>query len=471
MLSQQNGLVMRSPVTPAKRAGTGTPSARVHRPGPAPAPRVVDGCAALAGLGLGVTLGTVILSESLGSLRAPGGVLTAAGRLGGLTGAYLMLVMVVLVARLPWLERAAGQDRLTGWHRRVAPWAFGLIIAHVVLITLGYAQAAKVGVLRQLWMFVTSYPDVLAAMAGFGLLVMAGVTSVRYVRRQLRYETWWVVHLYTYLALALAFAHQIVTGVPFIGHPLTRAVWIAIWAATAGLVIVFRIAVPIWRSLRHQLRVVEVCDEAPGVVSVICRGRRLDRLAVSGGQFFLWRFLTPDLWWQAHPYSLSALPQPPYIRVTIKGLGDQSRAVHRLPPGTRVAIEGPYGAFTQHARTSDRVVLIAAGVGITPLRALLEDLPARTDVVVIVRASSAKDLIHRDEVAALVGQRGGRLHELVGSRHKVRFDAHVLRRLVPDLTVRDVYVCGPDRFRADVADAAARLGVAGEQIHTESFGF
>ncbi len=122
--------------------------------------------------------------------------------------------------------------------------------------------------LRQLWVFVTSYPDVLAAMAGFGLLV-AGITSVRYVRRQLRYETWWVVHLYTYLALALAFAHQIVTGASFIGHPLTRAVWIAIWAGTAGLVIVFRIVQPIWRSVRHQLRVVEVCDEAPGVVSVI----------------------------------------------------------------------------------------------------------------------------------------------------------------------------------------------------------
>lgn len=102
---------------------------------------------------------------------------------------------------------------------------------------------------------------------------------------------------------------------------------------------------------------------------------------------------------------------------------------------------------------------------------LLEDLPAWTDVVVIVRGSSARDLIHRDEVAALVGRRGGRLHEIVGSRRRVRFDAHVLRRLVPDLAVRDVYVCGPDRFSADVIRAASRLGVADEQIHREAFGF
>ncbi len=460
-----------SPVTPAKGASARSASVRAHRPGPVPRPWAVDACAALAGLGFGVTVGTVIVGEDRGSLAAPGGLLTAEGRLAGFTGAYLMLIMVVLVARLPWLETSVGQDRLVRWHRQVAPWAFGLITAHVVLITLGYAQAAKAGMLRQLWVFVRSYPDLLAAIVGFGLLVMAGVTSIRIVRRRLRYETWWIVHLYVYLGLALAFAHQIATGVPFIGHPLTRAIWIVIWAATAGMVIVFRVAQPIWRSLRHQLRVVEVREEAPGVVSVICQGRRLDRLAVSGGQFFLWRFLTRDLWWQAHPYSLSALPQPPYIRVTIKGLGDQSRAACRLPPGTRVAIEGPYGAFTRHARAYDRVALIGAGVGITPLRALLEDLPDGTDVVVIVRASTVDDLVHRDEVTALVRRRGGRLYEVVGSRRRVRFDAHVLRRLVPDLAVRDVYICGPNGFGANVIDAALRLGVAGEQIHQEAFEF
>lgn len=438
---------------------------------PPPRPRFVDFCGALTGLGLGAVLAAVLLGETRGALSAPGGLLIAAGRLAGFTGAYLLLIMVVLIARLPWLESSVGQDRLVRWHRQVAQWAITLICAHVVLITTGYAQAARSGVLAEIWTLVHSYPDMLAAAAGFGLLLMASVTSYRRVRRRLKYETWWAAHLYLYLALALAFAHQIVTGVDFIGHPLVRDLWITIWAATAGLVLVFRVGQPVWRSLRHQLRVVEVRAEAPGVVSVVCRGRALDKLPVSGGQFFQWRFLTRGLWWQAHPYSLSALPRPPYLRITIKGLGDQSEAAARLRPGTRVAIEGPYGAFTQHAQSSDGVVLIGAGVGVTPLRALLEDLPAGTDVVVLLRASRAADLVHRAEVAELVKHRGGQLHEITGPRHRVRLDARSLHHAVPDIARRDVYICGPEGFSAEIGQAAEWLGVAPEQIHTESFGF
>jgi predicted ferric reductase len=462
----------------AKALRPGPPPARMpqrhghlRRPAPPPRPRFVDFCALLAGLGFGAVMGAVLAGESSGVLAVPGGKLTALGRLAGFSGTYLLLIMVVLVARLPWLERSAGQDQLIRWHRKVASWAITLICAHVVLITLGYAQAVNSPWLHEIWVLLTSYRDILAAAGGFGLLLLAGVTSYRHVRRRLKYETWWVVHLYLYLALALAFAHQIVTGTVFIGHPLSRALWIVVWAATAGLVLVFRVGQPIFLSLRHRLEVVEVRDEAPGVVSIICRGRNLGKLPVSGGQFFQWRFLTRGLWWQAHPYSLSALPRPPYLRVTIKGLGNQSAAMAHIPPGTKVAIEGPYGAFTHHVRSSDGVVLIGAGVGVTPLRALLEDLPSHADVVALIRASTVDDLVHRDEIAALVQQRGGQLREIIGPRHRARLDAKALRRAVPDIAGRDIYVCGPAGFSTEIVDAALRLGVPDEQIHIEAFGF
>jgi predicted ferric reductase len=449
----------------------GPPLPRGRRPGHAPRRVFGDLFLALAGLGMGITLALVITGESGGSFHAPGGAFIAGGRLAGFTGAYLLLLMLVLVTRLPWLERSLGQDRLIQWHRRIAPWALVLIGLHIVLVTLGYAQLAKSGFLHQFWQFLTSYPDMLAAAVAFGLLVMGGVTSIRMARRRLKYETWWVVHLYLYLALALAFAHQIVTGVSFIGHPLTRAVWIAVWAATAGMVLVYRVLLPVTRSLRHQLKVVSVTQEAPGVVSVVCSGRQISWLAVSGGQFFQWRFLTRELWWHAHPYSLSALPRAPFIRVTVKGLGDQSRALAHLKPGTRVFIEGPYGALTRHARRSDRVVLIGAGVGVTPLRALLEDLPTNVDAVLVVRATTPEEIVHREELIELTRKHKGQYHEVLGERSEVRMGASTLSRLIPDIARRDVYVCGPEGFNELVISGVSRLGVPSSSIHEERFSF
>lgn len=426
---------------------------------------------ALAGLGLGITAGLAVTSESATSLSAPGGALTALGRLTGLIGGYAMLVVVLLVARVPAVERVVGQDRLVGWHRRLGPWPLVLIAAHGILITLGYAAAARTGSLHELWVLVASFPGVLPATAAFVLLMAAGFTSYRIARRKMAYETWWTVHLYTYLALALSFSHQIATGAAFVGHPVARTWWTSLWIATAGTALLYRVALPAWRSVRHQLKVVAVVREGPGVISIVCKGRRLDRLPVQGGQFLQFRFLERGLWWQAHPYSLSALPRAPYLRFTVKDLGDFSGRLGRIEPGTRIAIEGPYGAFTSQARATDALTLAAAGVGITPVRALLEDLPAHVDVDVLLRASTAEELVLVDEVADLVERRGGRMHELVGPRSEVCLDAAALRRLIPDLARGDVYVCGPDGFTAEVVRAARALGVTDERIHHEAFAF
>jgi predicted ferric reductase len=440
-------------------------------PRPAPSRRAADWLAGLAGLGMGITIALGVTAESARSLAAVGGPATAAGRLTGLVAAYLMLVTVLLVARIPALDRAIGHDRLVAWHRRLGPWPLLLVAAHGVLITIGYAQAAKTGVLHELWTLLMTYPGVLAGTVGFGLLAAAGVTSYRKARKKLRYETWWTVHLYTYLALALAFSHQVATGASFVGNPAAQLWWTAIWVGSAGVALAYRVLLPILRSAYHQLRVVSVHEEGPGIVSIVCKGKRLDRLALHGGQFMQWRFLARGLWWQAHPYSLSALPHPPYLRVTIKDLGDHSSAVAHIRPGTRIAIEGPYGTFTRHARSRDAVLLAGAGVGVTPLRALLEDLPRHVDVTMLIRASTPADLVLRDEIAELVDARGGRLLELVGPRSELPLDPRSLQRLVPDLERREVYVCGPDGFNALIRRAARAAGVRRKNFHVEAFAF
>src|SRR4051794_23528420 len=289
-------------------------------------PGVVTALGGLAGLGLGITIALGISSESAGSLRAAGGLATAGGRLAGLLAAYAMVVVVVLVARFGPLERTVGQDRLVRWHRTLGPWPLYLLVVHAGLITVGYAQAARDGVLHQFGQLLWTYPGVLAATVGGASLIAAGVTSYRLARRRMAYETWWSVHLYTYLALFLSFSHQVDNGASFVGHPAARAWWTALWVGTLALVLLSRVGLPVWRSLRHRLVVEAVVPEGPDTFSVILRGRRLHRLPVAGGQFLQWRFLRRGLWWQAHPYSLSAAPASPHPRITVKLLGDHSAA-------------------------------------------------------------------------------------------------------------------------------------------------
>ena len=453
-------------------------SAAVEQRPPAPRrrparrrPLVVDGLAAAAGIGLGITLGLAVTAESAGSLQAPGGVAIAFGRLTGLLAAYAMVVVVLLVARVPPLERAIGQDRLVRWHRTLGPWPLYLLLAHGILITVGYARQAHDGVLHQFGQLLWTYPGILAATAGGLLLFAAGISSYRLARRRMAYETWWTVHLYTYLALFLSFAHQIDTGAAFVGHPVARMWWTLLWLGTLGVVLAARVGLPLWRSVRHQVRVAGVTQEAPGVVSIVLRGRRLDRLPVAGGQFFQWRFLRGGLWWQAHPYSLSAAPSGDFLRITVKDLGDHSAGLAALAPGTRVAIEGPYGSFTSDTAERERLLLVGAGVGTAPVLALLQELPRTADVTVLLRASSAAELVLRDEVARAVDERGGRLVELVGPRAQVRLDAEALRRIVPDVRGREVYLCGPDALAHAVAGELERAGVAERRIHFESFTF
>jgi predicted ferric reductase len=456
--------------------GTATPpSARAKRGDkarrsvPAPRPWLVTAATAVVGAGLGATIALTITAETSSEFTGPGGVASFAGSLTGMAGSYLALVMVLLVSRIPFVERVLGLDGLLRWHRRIAPWPISLLVAHALLITIGYAQTAKTGTWHEVGTLLTRYPDMATATAGLGLMCLAGVISIRALRNRLRRETWWTVHLVMYLALAISFAHIIVLGPSFVGHPVTQVVWSAAWAASAGLVLCYRIGLPVVRSFRHGLRVTEVRPEGPGVVSIVCIGRNLDRLPVSGGQFFCWRFLTRSHWWQAHPYSLSALPQPPYLRLTVKSVGDHSASLAQLRPGTRVVVEGPYGAFTRHAQRHRRALLIAGGIGVTATRALLEDLPRAAQPVVLLRGSRQEDLVLRQEVADLVRRRGGKLHELTGTRAQQRLDERSLPALVPDLLQRDIFVCGPEGFVADIVATARTLGVPDEVIHHEAF--
>lgn len=405
-------------------------------------------------------------------LDSPGDVLTAAGRVAGLIGAYLALVQLLLLARLPWLERAVGFDRLAAWHRGLGTNVVLVLVAHVLLVTAGLGATERHAPWSALVEIITTYPDMLTALAGITLFLAVAVTSARFARRRLSYEVWYLVHLSAYLAVALAFFHQISAGADFVTSPKARAVWIAWYAVVAGAVLWWRVALPARRWFRHAITVERVVRETPDTVSVWLRGRKLAELDARPGQFLLWRFVTVGHMWTAHPYSLSAPVDGHRMRITIKDAGDHSGRVAHLHRGVPVFAEGPFGHFTADARRLDPVLLISGGSGIAPIRALAEQLLRDgADVVLVHRASTWRDVPLRGELDAM-SRAGLVVHYLIGRRTELRRDPlhpGSLFRLVPDVRRRSVYVCGPDGMTATVLESLHRLGVPARHVHTEEF--
>ncbi|KAK1183008.1 ferric reductase-like transmembrane domain-containing protein [Streptomyces sp. NBS 14/10] len=446
------------------------PRARPRTPGPPDLVPVLTQLAIWAGAAAVLALWWRDTTSVVGAA----GWLTGAGRITGLLAGYACAVLLLLMARVPVLDRTIGSDRLARWHAMGGRYVVSLALAHTLLIIWGYALTSHTGVVDQTTTLVFHYPDLLKGTIGFLLFLATGVLSARAARRRVSYEIWHLLHLVTYLAIFLAFFHQLSNGADFVGNRTAQLAWYALYGGVAALLLWFRFAVPVRRALRHRLWVSEVRPEAPGVVSVYLTGDRLDELRVEPGQFFRWRFLTPGLWWAANPYSLSAAAHPSFLRITVKAAGGHSAALARLAPGTRVLAEGPYGAFTARRRRAPKVLLLGGGVGITPLRALFETIPGEAgEVTLIYRARRPEDLALRTELDQLAARRGAIVHYVVDEpvEYSSPLTARELRRLVPDLAERDVYLCGPPGM-AEAAQRALRgAGVPRRRIHHESFAF
>jgi ferredoxin-NADP reductase len=265
--------------------------------------------------------------------------------------------------------------------------------------------------------------------------------------------------------------HQILTGSLFLFNQVAKFWWILLHAYTAFALVTWRFVFPIARSFRHKLRVDHVVVENADTCSVYIKGENLLKIHAHGGSFFEWRFLSKSLWGQAHPYSLSAAPTNQMLRITVKNLGDHSASLRSLKPGIRVVAEGPYGIFNARRSAGHKVVLIGGGVGITPIRAILEDLPEGVDVDLIYRAEFEKDIILRSELENIAPTRNIRLHFLIGGPDVFPMSATELLTMVPHLSECDVFLCGPPGLTQVVLDSCIEAGVGGNKVHHEAFAF
>jgi len=342
-----------------------------------------------------------------------------------------------------------------------------LVVVHVVFVVWGYALLDKLSIGGEVSTMLGGgvYPGMITATIGTAFMLAVVGTSYVIVRRRLRYEWWYAVHLLAYAGIALAWFHEIPTGNELVLDTLAADWWRSLFAATLAVIVGFRVVAPIVHAFRYRLRVARVVEETFGVVSIYIAGRSLDRLAVQAGQF--WRFLDRRRIWSAHPFSLSTAPDGKLLRITVKNLGDHTARLASVRPGTRVVAEGPLGTFTQAVRSRDKVLLVAGGIGITPVRALAESMDG--DVVVIHRVVTEGEAVFRDELDEL----DATVHYVVGDHRtaegRLLLSQEHLLELVPDLADRDVFVCGPPAMTAVVERNLRRAGVSRRQIHVERF--
>jgi len=460
-----------------------TNSARSLAPTSPPLPRrwsVTPRDLNLGVLGIALIIGAMwVRHGGLDRFDSPLNALTAIGQLTALYGTYLALVGILLMSRAPFIDQVVGSDEASRLHRLAgfaSVWFIGL---HAITSTIGYSGTTTVPTIGEVWQQIVTFTLLesggLGGTIGLVLLIIVALVSIRAARARMAYETWYGIHLYVYIAMALGFLHQIALGVDFVDDSLARTSWIALYVIPFAPLILFRFIAPLLRNLRHRFYIDKVIIERDGVASLWITGSGMDKLPVRAGQWFGIRVLNAKGWWRSNPYSLSAGPDGLHLRFTIEASGDRSRDLQRIKPGTRVFLEGPYGILTGAVRTREKVLLVAGGIGITPLRALFEVLPARRgDMALLYRAPSNASVIFKKELTRIAEMRGAQIDFVTGSRDQFAFNDDPLSpgglwAAYPDVRERDVYLCGSPRMMATVEKSLHEIGVPHKQIHLERF--
>ncbi len=410
---------------------------------------------------------------------SPLNALAAIGQLTALYGTFLALVGILLMSRAPFIDQVLGSDEASRIHRLAGFASVWLIAAHAIASTVGYSGLSTVPTLGEVWDQIYTFTVLeeggLGATVALALLIVVAVVSVRAARMRMAYETWYGIHLYVYVAMALGFLHQLTIGTDFVTDELARTTWIALYAVAFVPLILFRFVEPLLRNLRHRFYIEKVVIERDGVASLWISGSAMHKLPVRAGQWFGIRVLNAKGWWRSNPFSLSAGPDGQHLRFTIEALGDRTRELQRVKPGTRVFLEGPYGILTGAVRTREKVLLIAGGIGITPLRALLEVLPVRRgDMALLYRAPTNASVVFKKELNRIAEVRGARVDLVTGSRDQFTLNDDPLSpgglwAAYPDIRERDIYLCGSPRMMATVEKSLRDIGVPHSQIHLERF--
>lgn len=213
--------------------------------------------------------------------------MTSLGIVAGLIGMDLVLLMLLLAARIPFVDNTIGHDRALEVHKKLGKPALYLLLAHGLLLAIGYGAAEGLDPVSESVSLWVNVPDMWLAFVSMALFVAVVVTSLVAVRRKFPYEFWYAIHLLTYVAVGTAIPHQFSVGGLFAEGTWQRWYWLAICIATGAALLLYRVYLPLAATFRHQLTVSRVVRVAPDVFSIEMTGLQLERLAGCRGPFLL----------------------------------------------------------------------------------------------------------------------------------------------------------------------------------------
>ena len=289
----------------------------------------------------------------------------------GYVGLAMMGLQFGLTARFRYITTPWGEDVIYHLHRKLSLIAFGLILAHpIILFVVRPELLALLNSIQAPWR------ARFAALSTYSLIALV-VMALWRAKWNIKYETWHLTHLVlAVVAVAAGLAHMVGWGF-YLTAPWKRALWIGLTLFWIALLLYVRILKPLF-MLRRPYRVADVRQERGDAWTLVIQPDGHPGFRFSPGQFGWLTVWDSPFKVTQHPFSFSssAAVTDGRVDMTIRNLGDFTITIGTVPVGKRVYVDGPYGAFTIDRTPADMYVFIAGGVGITPMVSMIRTLPA-----------------------------------------------------------------------------------------------
>ena len=394
----------------------------------------------------------------------------------GYVGLAMMGLQFGLTARFRYVTEPWGEDVIYHFHRKISLIAVGLALAHpIILFVVRPELLALLNSIQAPWR------ARFAALSTYSLVALV-VMALWRVQLNIRYETWHLSHIVlAVVAVAAGVAHMVGWSF-YLTAPWKRELWIALTIFWIGLLVYVRIVKPLF-MLRQPYRVAEVRKERGDTCTLVMQPDGHPGFRFSPGQFGWLTLWDSPFKITGHPFSFSssAAVEDGRVEMAIRNLGDFTAKIPDVPVGQRVYLDGPYGAFTIDRNPADMHVLIAGGVGITPMMSIVRTLADRGDQRPVILLYGSKDwesITFREELEALERRLNLKVIHVLenpppGWTGETGFiNAEVFRRhLPPPYADHEYFICGPNVMMDAIEKALGELHVPLAKYHSERYSF